>query len=427
MVQDATGCYMPNPNDLGLGMAPGARPGKEEYQNIPATAVLNRKVALTHCLFGIKFNGNASPGACGIAEIRTQPAPEVPALQNAALETPQDFADAAPDENKHAGSASPHLTGRGVLFSWLLSIIFHIAALGVMYQLVFPYVAAPHEVEHAVTFAQVVGDIDAKGTAPIPPNSAPPEEFPTPATTNTATLDTVRSPSPTALNPSTGGALVMAGDLLSEVTGGLGGPSMPGIPVIGLGSGSAGSGGDSGPPGVSIGGGGGVNFFGLQSSAPGVRSIVFVVDRSASMMETFEAVRQELRRSIGALRRSQKFHVIFYNSGEPIENPPMKLVSAIDANKRAFYDFLDTISPNLGTRPERALRQALALEPDLIYFLSDGAFEPEVAERLKEWNRGGRTKIYTIAYLDPEGRHLLEAIARQHGGEFKFVSEHDIP
>jgi len=145
------------------------------------------------------------------------------------------------------------------------------------------------------------------------------------------------------------------------------------------------------------------------------------------MIDTFGAVRTELKRSIGALRRSQKFHVIFYNSVEPVENPPGKPVPAIEANKRAFHEFLETIEPSGGTRPERALRQALALEPDLIYFLSDGVFEPEVAERIKEWNRAGRTKIYTIAFLDPQGRHLLESIARQNGGEFKFVSEYDIP
>jgi hypothetical protein len=300
-------------------------------------------------------------------------------------------------------------------------------ALGGMYLIVFPYVAPPAEVEHAVTFAQVVGDIDATGTAPVPPSSSPPSPSVNPLSTASAAIDQNRIPSIASLDSSVGGQLAGAPGALTEVTGGLGGPSMPGIPVIGLGGGSAGSGGDSGPPGLSIGGGGGVNFFGLQSSAPGVRTIVYVVDRSGSMMDTFASVRAELKRSIGALRRSQKFHVIFYNSLDPIENPPMKPVSAIDANKRAFYEFLESITPSGGTRPERALRQALALEPDLIYFLSDGVFEPEVAERLKEWNRSGRTKIYTIAYLDPQGRHLLESIARQHGGEFRFVSEHDIP
>ena len=294
-----------------------------------------------------------------------------------------------------------------------------------MYLLVFPYVAAPADVEHVVTFAQVAGDIDATGTAPVPPSEASPSDQ-TSATSASATQDRLQ-PTLSPLDSMVGGVLGSPSSEASAVTGGLGGSSIPGIPVIGLGGGTAGGGGEAGPPGLSLGGGGTVRFFGLQSSAPGVRSIVYVVDRSGSMIDAFGAVRDELRRSIGALRRSQKFHVVFYSSVDPIENPPGKLVSAIEANKRAFYEFLETVQPSGGTRPERALRLALALEPDLIYFLSDGIFEPEVADRLKEWNRGGRTKIYTIAFLDPQGRHLLESISRQHGGEFKFVSHHDIP
>jgi hypothetical protein len=326
---------------------------------------------------------------------------------------------------QHEGSASPNLSGKGVLLSWIFSIFFHVLAFSGMYALVFPYTAPRAEVEHAVTFAQVVGDIDATGATPVPPSSIPPTT--TPPESPVAASDRRFQPALSALETVVGGPSGSPSVLASETSGGLGGPTIPGVPVIGLGGGTAGSGGDAGPLGVSLGSGGGVNFFGLRSSAPGVRSIVYVVDRSGSMIDTFGAVRAELKKSIGALRRSQKFHVIFYNSGDPTENPPQKPVPAIEANKRAFYDFLEGITPTGGTRPERALRQALALEPDLIYFLSDGAFEPEVVERLQEWNRGGRTKIYTIAYLDPQGRRLLEAIARQNGGEFKFVTEHDLP
>lgn len=331
----------------------------------------------------------------------------------------------SPNLPQHEGSASPTLTGKGVLLSWIFSVIFHLLALGGMYMVVFPFSPPRPEVEHAVTFAQVVGDIDATGTAPVPPSPDPPALTP-PASPMDAADNRIQ-PSISPMDSVVGGPLNSPAESASEASGGLGGPTIPGIPVIGLGGGPTGSGGDAGPPGVSLGGGGGVNFFGLRSSAPGVRSIVYVVDRSGSMTDTFMAVRAELKRSVGELRRSQKFHVIFYNSGDPTENPPLKPVPAIEANKRAFYEFLDTVTPTGGTRPERALRQALALEPDLIYFLSDGVFEAEVVERVKEWNRGSRTKVYTIAYLDPQGRKLLELISRQNGGEFKFVSEHDLP
>lgn len=146
------------------------------------------------------------------------------------------------------------------------------------------------------------------------------------------------------------------------------------------------------------------------------------------MVDTFNHVRVELKRSISALRRSQKFHVVFFNSGEPLENPPERLVNAIDTNKEQFLTFLAGVTPGGGTKPERALRRALALEPDLLYLLSDGInFDPDLPRKLDDWNRGRKTKIYTIAYLDQGGREMLEGIARQHDGEFKFVSEDDLP
>ncbi len=145
-------------------------------------------------------------------------------------------------------------------------------------------------------------------------------------------------------------------------------------------------------------------------------------------MDSFAFVRDELKRSISALRRSQKFHVIFFNSGPPMENPPQRLVSAIAAQKQQFFDFLETVFPRGDTKPERALQRALSLEPDLVYLLSDGIdFQRSLMERLNEWNRKRRTRIYTIAYLDQSGSETLEYIAREHNGEFKFVTENDLP
>ena len=126
------------------------------------------------------------------------------------------------------------------------------------------------------------------------------------------------------------------------------------------------------------------------------------------MMDTFVYVQAELRRSISALRRSQKFHVIFFNTGLTLENQPKRLVSAIDAHKEKLFEFLEGVVPSGGTKPAAAMRRALALEPDLIYLLSDGIdFEPRLLEDLDEWNRSRRVRIYTIAYLDQTGRELL--------------------
>ena len=307
-------------------------------------------------------------------------------------------------ESGHEGSASPSLTGCGVLLAWILSIGLHIGGLGTTLLVVFPFVGAPREAPPSA-FARVIGDVDA--VAPSPTRIA---ELPEPTGTPDA-LDRLFRPDARRTT-----------DALEQISASAA-QKQPELAIVGIGAG----GGDIARGGLTLGGGTGPEFFGLVTTAPGVRTIVYVVDRSGSMVDTFAAVRGELKRSISALRRSQKFHVVFFNSGDPIENPPMRPVNAIDANKREFFDFLDRVTPGGGTRPERAMRRALALEPDLIYFLSDGVFDADLLDRLDEWNRSRRTKIYTIAYLDQSGRQLLESIARQHGGEFKFVTDDDLP
>jgi hypothetical protein len=144
------------------------------------------------------------------------------------------------------------------------------------------------------------------------------------------------------------------------------------------------------------------------------------------MMTTFEAVRQELRRSIEGLRRSQRFHVIFFNAGPPLENRPKKLVPATASQRNRLFEFLATIQAEGSTDPIPAMERALAVRPDLVYFLTDGDFDGLLLEKLRQWNRHKRVRIFTIAYVSETGREKLEEIAREHNGEFRFVSDDEI-
>ena len=92
------------------------------------------------------------------------------------------------------------------------------------------------------------------------------------------------------------------------------------------------------------------------------------------------------------------------------------------------YEFYKVV-PQGATKPRSALRRALALKPDILYLLSDGIVEARslLVSELDQWNHDRLTRIFTIAYLDREGATLLEQIAREHNGEFRFVTEHDLP
>jgi hypothetical protein len=312
---------------------------------------------------------------------------------NEALDPPE-------EASEHRGSAPFNLSGRSVVVAWLVSITVHAVLMYVVGNRVFPFSASDSEADLPPARIDIVGPVQSASLMPSPvPDLTSKVTLPDPA---------VSRPPPKAFTE------------LSELTT----TKKPELSIIGIGAG----GGDFDRYRIPLDIGAGSEFFGVGSSARGARRIVYVVDRSGSMIDSFLYVQEELKRSILDLRRSQKFHVIFFNAGPPLESPPKRLVSAIEGHKRQFFEFLDTVLPRGDTKPERAMQRALSLEPDLIYLLSDGIdFQPSLLRRLDEWNDRRRTRICTIAYLDQTGRELLELIAREHNGEFIFVSENDLP
>lgn len=60
--------------------------------------------------------------------------------------------------------------------------------------------------------------------------------------------------------------------------------------------------------------------------------------------------------------------------------------------------------------------------PHLIYFLTDGSFEPEIVEDLRKWNSDRKTVINTIAFLERPAEELLKQIARENRGTYTFIN-----
>ena len=298
----------------------------------------------------------------------------------------------------HGGSAAMSLSGGAFLLVWIGSVALHVTGLTAMFFLAFPF-ARREEPPAEVTRVELVGEVDASSLLPSPSL----EQSTQPKSTDLAdvrfTPKTFQELSTLAL------------------------PKKPDLTIIGIGAG----GGDFSRYGLTAGGGEAPEFFGLGGSARGARCIVYVVDRSGSMLTTFAEVQVELKRSVSALRRSQKFHVIFFNAGEPLQMPPRRPVSAIRARKEELYGFLQSVEPRGSTDPAPAMRAAFMAEPDVIYFLTDGEFDRDLLPKLDRWNRDRQVRIFTIAYFNRTGAALLEEIAREHGGEFRFVTEHDLP
>jgi hypothetical protein len=181
--------------------------------------------------------------------------------------------------------------------------------------------------------------------------------------------------------------------------------------------------GDGGGSGLAGGGdgSGGAEFFGIGGSGS---TFVYVVDASGSMNEEgkWERARAELLRSIEHLTENQKYFIIFYNDGwypMAADKPVLATAKQLDRTRR----WVNRVWPGGGTFPMEALLHALALEPDAIYFLSDGRFDPAVIEALRVQNPSstGQIPIHTVAFVNEETIGIMRQIANQSGGKFRFV------
>ncbi len=172
------------------------------------------------------------------------------------------------------------------------------------------------------------------------------------------------------------------------------------------------------------------------------RHIVYVVDCSGSMLDTFDEVRREMLTSIGGLglrpddrdkQSMQTFHVIFFSSGKLRENLPRRLVDATKANKLAAEKYLETIMPENRTDPIPALNRAFevlqaapgAKNGKLIVLLTDGEFpdSEKVFDVINKLNSSRGVHINTVLHHhhSAEAVKSLSRIARENAGTFKFV------
>jgi len=162
------------------------------------------------------------------------------------------------------------------------------------------------------------------------------------------------------------------------------------------------------------------------NTAGNAYSVIYVVDVSPSMLPFFDPLKRELGSSLGELQPMQKFHVIFFSSGEPIEGPAKGLTWASDRNKRTYIEFVDQVQTDIKTDPRWAVRRALELNPDLVYLLTDGVFDEKLADQIIEWSKARQIKINTLAYVNERGAFLLRKIAEQTGGVYRFVAETEL-
>jgi len=191
-------------------------------------------------------------------------------------------------------------------------------------------------------------------------------------------------------------------------------------------------------------GGGTLADFGNTDGSGGPRSgfgglggnahhIVYLIDRSGSMFDTFDAVKKEIRDSVKDLHPQQDFHVIMFADGEPLEKKPMALTPPTDTYKIALAEFLLNVKAENTTNPVKAINRAFDVlakanrKPGkIIYMLTDGAFpdNEKVLSTIRARNTRRDVLINTFLYgwKPPIAERVMKQIASENGGQYRYVS-----
>lgn len=183
----------------------------------------------------------------------------------------------------------------------------------------------------------------------------------------------------------------------------------------------------AGPSGAARGDDG---FFGIREEGG---SFVYVIDASGSMAEPdgkpWAAAKAELMWSLESLDSDQQFQVIFYSEHPLIMRlpgqAPQRLYWTSDINRTLARQFIAVQRPDAGTDHMNALRAALEIAPDAIFFLTDADDPALTARDLDEIRRLNRDKTRIHAIEFGKGSKLkhstaLERLATQNGGRYEY-------
>ena len=204
------------------------------------------------------------------------------------------------------------------------------------------------------------------------------------------------------------------------------------------GNGNAAGGLGLGNGGAQLGAGGGMSkvktkVFGIEGEG---RRFVYVFDRSDSMNgyegRPFAVAKAELKKSLESLNEAHEFQIIFYNDaplsvgGADSNSPRLMLGSA--HFKKAATDFVRDIQATGGTQHLRALRMALSLNPDVIFFLTDAdkpALRKRDIEDLQDRASRAGTAIHAIQFGEgpnQNSNNWIESLALGTSGKYRYLN-----
>lgn len=167
-------------------------------------------------------------------------------------------------------------------------------------------------------------------------------------------------------------------------------------------------------------------YYGIPICA---KRVVFVLDTSGSMRGLpMEAAKAALLKTIESLPEAVNFDVVMFDKTTDVWSP--RLIPASLPAKQNAAQAIMSRGMGLGTASLAALNAAYNLNPEVIYFLSDG--EPTdsqptvIVESMSERNRTRRVTIHTIGVVTQRNggaglTYFMKPLAENNYGKFQLV------
>jgi hypothetical protein len=170
-----------------------------------------------------------------------------------------------------------------------------------------------------------------------------------------------------------------------------------------------------------------VTVFGIEAKGS---KFVYVFDRSGSMEGApLAAAKKQLLESLQPLGETQQFEILFFNHRVQMfdsSSGAKRTTFATDRNKQLATEFVQRISADGGTDRFLALRRALALQPDVIFFLSDED-KPMPAKELGEIAASNERVGAQICAIEfgrgekPPADSSMAELAQSNNGKYVYV------
>jgi len=173
-------------------------------------------------------------------------------------------------------------------------------------------------------------------------------------------------------------------------------------------------------------------LFGISGSGS---RFVYVFDRYDSMNgfggRPLRAAKSELIRRLRTLTDQQQFQLIFYNdkpSPFKLAGLPLQMISGEESYLQLAENHIRSIQAFGGTEHESALKMALRMGPDVVFFLTDARIPRLSNSELRDIKSLADSVGATVHAIEfgpepaPPGDSFLRTLAAMNLGEYRYIN-----